>query len=185
VHGPGSVLRASRSPWRRIRPTSRRRGWRSARCRSIKLLVNSRYFRFLCVSWCVHFFQGYALDRRIGFKEEGPSGQCTTRSTHRDRNSTLLILGQQEKKTHANYSPSLHLPPRESSTLKRPAAFHSTASDRMLRMTVDDDGVAPSNTTSFRCLQRHQHTRATLVHKSRMSAALPRQDCNQSESKTP
>jgi hypothetical protein len=33
----------------------------------------------------------------------------------------------------------------------------------MLRMTVDDDGVVPSNTTSFRCLQRHQHTRATLA----------------------
>jgi hypothetical protein len=103
----------------------------------------------------------------------------------RGRNSTLPILGQQEKKTHANYSPSLHLSPRESSALKRPAAFHNTASDRMLRMTVDDNGVVPLNTTSFRCLQRHQHTRATPVQKSRMSAALPRQDCNQSESKTP
>jgi hypothetical protein len=70
-----------------------------------------------------------------------------------------------KEKTHANYSPNLHLSLRASSALKRPAAFHSTTSDRMLQTTVDNDGVVPSKTISFRCLQRHQHTRATPVQK--------------------
>jgi hypothetical protein len=147
-------------------------------------ILGERYVKF-CL---LFFFRRYVLpwiDVSVSYKEGQAANVQRGRHKCRGRNSTLPILGQQEKKTHANYSPSLHLSPRVSSALKRPAAFHSTTSDQTLWMAVDDDGVAPSKITSFRCLQRHQHTRATPVQKSRTSAALPRQDCNQSESEIP
>jgi hypothetical protein len=134
-----------------------------------------------------HFFQGYFMDRRIGFIEEGPSGQCTTWSTQVSRMQLHAAYSRiaRNKGKHTDYSPSLHLSPRARSALKRPATFHNAGFDRMLWTTMEDDGVAPSKTISFQCLQRHQHTKATLAQKSRTSTALPRQDYNQSASEIP
>jgi hypothetical protein len=125
------------------------------------------------------------MDRRIGFIKKGPSGRCKMRSTQTSMTQLHAAYSRTARKriTHSNYSPNLHLSPRVSSPPKE--ACSSSASERMLWMTADGDGVAPSKTMSFRCIQRHQHTRATPVQKSRTSTALPRQDCNQSVSKTP
>jgi hypothetical protein len=64
----------------------------------------------------------------------------------------LIRSARKGKNTHINYSLSLHLSTRASSALKRLAAFHNSASLRMLRMTVCGETVTPSNNTSFWCL---------------------------------
>jgi hypothetical protein len=83
-------------------------------------------------------------------------------------------------KNTRNYSPTLHLSTEASLALKRPAAVHSSASARTLRITDPEDGDAPSKTMSLRCLHKHQHTSAMPVQKSRRSSFPSCQDRNQS-----
>jgi hypothetical protein len=79
--------------------------------------------------------------------------------TSRTQLHAVYFRTTRKEKAHSDYSPNLHLSTRVSSVLKRPVAFHSSASLRMLRITTCGEGVAPSRTMSFRCLQRHQQIR--------------------------
>jgi hypothetical protein len=110
----------------------------------------SHVVHMVSISESIGFFlQGYIIDRRIGFTEKGPSGQNTTRSTQ--TSSTQTPRHQWYQRTHTDYSPNLHLSTWASSALKRPAAFHNSASPRIKCTTAIGEGVAPSNTMSFRC----------------------------------
>jgi hypothetical protein len=125
------------------------------------------------------FFQGYVMERRICFIEEGPEGQGTTHFWHnRPRvQPTLPKKGSTQPLT--DYSRHLHFPTSTRQPLNNPARRHNSASSEIRSTTALKDGVAPSKTTSFRWRQRHQQIRVTAVQRSLSLPGPPRFDWSQ------
>jgi hypothetical protein len=123
--------------------------------------------------------QGYVMERRIYFIEEGPEGQSTTHFWHSRQKAhpTLPYKGScthllQDYSRHLHFSTSTRLP------LNKLARRHMSASSEIRVTTALKDGVAPSKTMSFRC--RHgQQTRVTAIQRSRSLPGPPRFDWSQ------
>jgi hypothetical protein len=119
------------------------------------------------------------MDRRISFIEEKarrPALQHTLGTGATECNPTLPL---DSTHTLRDYSRHLHLSTTTRASLNNPAVLQSSASSVIRASTVSLEGEEPSKTTSFLWRQRHQHTSAIPVHKSRSFLGPPRLFCNQ------
>jgi hypothetical protein len=111
------------------------------------------------------FFQGYVLDRRIGFIEEGPSGQHTTRSTQVSRpqlHAAYSRTARKEKHMTTTRQPSTY--PLEwarpwkglqPSTTQLPTECCGWPSKTMeLRLQTRHHSDASKDTSTLICLKR-------------------------------
>ena len=130
--------------------------------RTFRLILLFRWRTLLELSFIMHhqhltsalFFQGYVMDRRIGFIEgraKMPNYNAYIR--HRRR------VTHPPPPTHTDYLLNLHISTWAKLPLRSPASLHVVASSAIRLETVNMEGVAPSKTTSFWWRHKHQHIR--------------------------
>jgi hypothetical protein len=115
------------------------------------------------------FFQGYVLGDVSGSQKKGQAAYNAVGTDAEDANPHC----HGDSKLLNNYSRTTLLSTGAKLDLNKRAILHRSASTEILLSTTAGDGAAPSNTTSLRCVHRHQQTKAAPVQKSWASSLPP------------